>query len=161
MTETIIGRWFAQGNLRRERVVLVTKVYEPVNDPDKPNDIKGLCTKSGGSWKHLCNGCRPTTSICATCTTSTAARRGTKSGKRSNGKSGAAKWTTSAPATSPDGIWPKPRRRRRPGISWASPVNSTNTACSTVGLKWKSFRQRGTLASAWCAGDRWTADCSG
>jgi len=42
VTESIIGRWFAQGGQRRERVVLATKVYEPVNDPDKPNDIKGL-----------------------------------------------------------------------------------------------------------------------
>jgi len=42
LTESIIDRWFAQGNQRRERVVLATKVYEPIGDPDRPNDIKGL-----------------------------------------------------------------------------------------------------------------------
>jgi aryl-alcohol dehydrogenase-like predicted oxidoreductase len=42
-TEEIIGRWFAQGGLRREKVVLATKVYEPISSPvDGPNDVKGL-----------------------------------------------------------------------------------------------------------------------
>ncbi|WP_028562821.1 aldo/keto reductase [Paenibacillus pinihumi] len=42
-TETIIGKWFAQGGGRRERVVLATKVYEPICNPlDGPNDVKGL-----------------------------------------------------------------------------------------------------------------------
>ena len=31
-TETIIGRWLAQGGGRRERVVLATKVYAPMHD---------------------------------------------------------------------------------------------------------------------------------
>ena len=43
LTEKIIGRWFAQGGQRRERVVLATKVYEPISDPlDGPNDVRGL-----------------------------------------------------------------------------------------------------------------------
>lgn len=42
-TETIIGRWFAQGGNRRERVVLATKLYEKLNDPlDGPNDDRGV-----------------------------------------------------------------------------------------------------------------------
>ena len=42
-TEEIIGRWFAQGGGRRERVVLATKVYQPMRDPiDGPNDQPGL-----------------------------------------------------------------------------------------------------------------------
>jgi len=42
-TEEIIGRWFAQGGGRRERVVLATKVYNPMEDPlDGPNDGRGL-----------------------------------------------------------------------------------------------------------------------
>jgi aryl-alcohol dehydrogenase-like predicted oxidoreductase len=42
-TETYIGRWFAQGNNRRERVVLATKVSQPMKDPsDGPNDAQGL-----------------------------------------------------------------------------------------------------------------------
>lgn len=42
-TEKIIGNWFAQGNQRRERVVLATKTYEPMDDPvDGPNDARGI-----------------------------------------------------------------------------------------------------------------------
>lgn len=42
-TEEIIGRWFAQGGNRRERVVLATKVYQPMMDPlDGPNGEGGL-----------------------------------------------------------------------------------------------------------------------
>lgn len=43
LTESIIGKWFAQGGQRREKVVLATKVYEPISDPnDGPNDRRGL-----------------------------------------------------------------------------------------------------------------------
>lgn len=43
LTETIIGKWFAQGGNRREKVVLVTKVYEKINRAvDGPNDNPGL-----------------------------------------------------------------------------------------------------------------------
>jgi aryl-alcohol dehydrogenase-like predicted oxidoreductase len=43
LTETLIGRWFAQGGQRREKVVLATKVYEPMSNPlDGPNDARGL-----------------------------------------------------------------------------------------------------------------------
>lgn len=41
VTEAIIGRWFAQGGGRRERVVLATKVYNPMNkagDKDPNNE---------------------------------------------------------------------------------------------------------------------------
>lgn len=42
-TESIIGRWFAQGGGRRERVVLATKVHEDICDPtDGPNSAAGL-----------------------------------------------------------------------------------------------------------------------
>jgi aryl-alcohol dehydrogenase-like predicted oxidoreductase len=42
-TEEIIGRWFAQGGSRRERVVLATKVYGNMEDPnDGPNMESGL-----------------------------------------------------------------------------------------------------------------------
>ncbi|MCL6445061.1 MAG: aldo/keto reductase [Alicyclobacillus sp.] len=42
-TEEIIGRWFAQGGGRRERVVLATKVYGDGMDPnDGPNGVSGL-----------------------------------------------------------------------------------------------------------------------
>lgn len=42
-TEEIIGRWFAQGGGRREKVVLATKVYGDMHDPlDGPNRQAGL-----------------------------------------------------------------------------------------------------------------------
>ncbi len=42
-TEEIIGRWFAQGGGRREKVVLATKVFGEMGDPnDGPNDAEGL-----------------------------------------------------------------------------------------------------------------------
>lgn len=43
ITEEIIGRWFAQGNGRREKTVLATKVHEDMFDPlDGPNSAPGL-----------------------------------------------------------------------------------------------------------------------
>jgi aryl-alcohol dehydrogenase-like predicted oxidoreductase len=42
-TEEIIGRWFAQGGGRREKVILATKVYGTMRDEkDGPNDEPGL-----------------------------------------------------------------------------------------------------------------------
>ncbi|MCY2932300.1 MAG: aldo/keto reductase [Planctomycetota bacterium] len=42
-SESIIGRWFAQGGGRREKVVLATKVYQPMMDPaDGPNNDGGM-----------------------------------------------------------------------------------------------------------------------
>ncbi len=44
-TEEILGRWFAQGGNRREKVVLATKVYNPMDDEtDGPNDERSLST---------------------------------------------------------------------------------------------------------------------
>ena len=43
ITETIMGKWFAQGGNRRERVVLATKVHEEMWDKnDGPNSAGGL-----------------------------------------------------------------------------------------------------------------------
>lgn len=42
-TEEIIGRWFAQGGQRREKVILGTKVYGNMDDDSTdPNDARGL-----------------------------------------------------------------------------------------------------------------------
>jgi aryl-alcohol dehydrogenase-like predicted oxidoreductase len=42
-TEEIIGRWFQQGGGRREKVVLATKAYGDMNNPnDGPNAERGL-----------------------------------------------------------------------------------------------------------------------
>ena len=42
VTETLLGRWLAQGGGRRERIVLATKVYGPMSD--LPND-RGLSAR--------------------------------------------------------------------------------------------------------------------
>jgi aryl-alcohol dehydrogenase-like predicted oxidoreductase len=42
-TEEIIGKWFAQGGGRREKVILATKVYGDMHEIfDGPNDVPGL-----------------------------------------------------------------------------------------------------------------------
>lgn len=48
MTEELIGEWFAQGGGRRDKVVLATKVYNPMSD--WPND-RGL------SARHIIASC--------------------------------------------------------------------------------------------------------
>jgi aryl-alcohol dehydrogenase-like predicted oxidoreductase len=59
LTEEIIGRWFAQGGNRRERVVLATKVYGNMENPiDGPNMENGLSAYKirrhlAGSLKRL------------------------------------------------------------------------------------------------------------
>ena len=42
LSEQIIGRWFAEQAGRRERVVMATKVYQPMGNADDPNDAAGL-----------------------------------------------------------------------------------------------------------------------
>ena len=43
LTEEIVGRWFAQGGGRREKVVLATKSYSAMgNELDGPNDANGI-----------------------------------------------------------------------------------------------------------------------
>jgi aryl-alcohol dehydrogenase-like predicted oxidoreductase len=43
LTEEIIGRWFAQGGARRDKVVLATKVYSAMPESyDGPNESAGL-----------------------------------------------------------------------------------------------------------------------
>ena len=71
ITEQIIGRWFAQGGGRREKIVLATKVYGAMGD--WPNDTLPLgAATSAAPARRRCAGCRPTTSTSTRCTTSTA-----------------------------------------------------------------------------------------
>ena len=50
VTEQIIGRWFAQGGLRREKVVIATKLYGSMSD--WPNDT----FLSARNIRHACEG---------------------------------------------------------------------------------------------------------
>ena len=47
VTESIVGRWFAQGGSRRERVVLATKVFGDMDRPElpDPNMARGLSAR--------------------------------------------------------------------------------------------------------------------
>ena len=47
VTEQIVGRWFAQGGNRRERIVLATKVFNDMERPDQPdpNFAQGLSAR--------------------------------------------------------------------------------------------------------------------
>ncbi len=42
LTEQIVGRWFAQGGMRRERTILATKVYGGMQPDDAPNINRGF-----------------------------------------------------------------------------------------------------------------------
>src|SRR5918993_3601046 len=53
VTEQIVGRWMAQGNARRDRVVLATKVFGDMDAPGQPdpNAARGL---SAAKIIHMC-----------------------------------------------------------------------------------------------------------
>lgn len=81
ISEEIIGRWLAQGG-RRERIVLATKVYQPMGP------ARMIAASPRITFDRLvriaCAGCRQTTSTSTRCTTSIGARPGRRSGKRWN-----------------------------------------------------------------------------
>jgi aryl-alcohol dehydrogenase-like predicted oxidoreductase len=54
-TEQIIGRYFAQGGGRREKVVLATKVYNPMGRPD--HGTRDWPNYNGLSAKHIRQAC--------------------------------------------------------------------------------------------------------
>ncbi len=70
VTEQIIGRWLAQGGGRREKVVLATKVYGEMGDWPNEGRLSALHIRQ--ACEAASGGCRPTTSTCTRCTTSTA-----------------------------------------------------------------------------------------
>ena len=80
VTEQIIGRWLAQGGGRREQIVLATKVYGRMGTGRTTRGCRR--STSAARATRACVACRPTTSISTRCTTSIAARRGTRSGRR-------------------------------------------------------------------------------
>ena len=74
------------------------------------------------------SGCVPTTSTSIRCTTSTATRRGTRSGRRWSCSCSRARSSTSARATSRDGTSRARTRSRARGTSWGWP---RSRACTT------------------------------
>ncbi len=81
VTEQIVGRWFAQGGGRREKVVIATKVYGKMGE--WPNEFESLCPAyPPGVWKVRSRDCKRITLTCTRCTTWTASRPGRRSGRR-------------------------------------------------------------------------------
>jgi aryl-alcohol dehydrogenase-like predicted oxidoreductase len=108
ITEQIIGRWFAQGDNRREKTVLATKLYGEMGDWPNQSRVSALNIKR--ACEAHCAACKPTTSICIRCTTSTALRRGKNlAGDGSAGRS-KAKCCTSVRRTSPAGTSRRPMK---------------------------------------------------
>ena len=70
-TESIVGRWFAQGGGRREKVVLATKVFGADGGVAQRRRPLRAAT-SATPARRACAACRPTTSTSTRCTTSTA-----------------------------------------------------------------------------------------
>ncbi|MFN8420374.1 MAG: aldo/keto reductase [Anaerolineae bacterium] len=58
LTEEIIGRWFAQGNGRREQVVLATKVYGQMNNDNNPPPNEDRGVSSYKVRKHVTDSLR-------------------------------------------------------------------------------------------------------
>ena len=94
-TEEIIGRWFAKGGGRREKVVLATQGLRadgrlaergPTLGARDPQGVRGVAQAAAA----------PTTSTCIRCTTSTATRGGTRSGRRWSCSCSRARSSTSA-----------------------------------------------------------------
>ena len=80
-TEQIIGRWFAQGGGRRDKVVLATKVYGRMGEWPNQSRLSAVHIKRAceDSLRRLA---RRTGSICIRCIMSIGTRRGKKSGRR-------------------------------------------------------------------------------
>ncbi|CAM5631699.1 hypothetical protein SVIOM74S_04132 [Streptomyces violarus] len=125
LSEEIIGRWLAQGGGWRDRIVCArsTSPWAPARTTSISRP-----TRSAGQPRPASDGCRPITSTCTRCTTSTARHRGTRSGRPWSNSSARARSPTSAAATSPAGTSPPHSRKRTSGISWAS---CPSRACTT------------------------------
>ena len=79
ISEEIIGRWLAQDG-RRERIVLATKVYQPMGNG--PNDRRLSAYHIRKAAKTAFAGCRPITSTSTKCTTSIGRPLGKRSGRQ-------------------------------------------------------------------------------
>jgi len=150
VTEQILGRWFAQGGDRRQRVVLATKVFGDMDPPDRPdpNFARGLsarkiilaCENSlrrmQTDWidlyqmHHVDRAC-PWDEVWQ------AMERLVQEGKI----------RTSARRISPPGISPRPSTRPGSGTSWVWSRNRASTTSKHAPSNSRCFRPVGT--SAW------------
>ena len=92
ISEEIIGRWLQRTGRRH---ISCLEVYQPMARPERPAlsayRIRRAC-------RRACGGCRPITSTCTRCTTSTGPRR-RRSGRPWSSSSARARSPTSAAAT--------------------------------------------------------------
>lgn len=73
-TEQVLGRWFAQGGGRREKVVLATKVFGRMGD--WPNQSRVSALHSSVPVRPACGACRQIASTSIRCITSIGKRLG-------------------------------------------------------------------------------------
>ena len=112
VTEQIIGRWFAQGRrAAREGRAGHQGLWRDGRRAERARPVGAA--HPPGLRGRACGGCRPTTSTCTRCTTSTATRPGRRSGRRWSCWCSRARCSTSAAATSPAGTSPRRRSRGR------------------------------------------------
>ena len=124
-TEEIVGRWFAQGGGRREKVVMATKLYGDMGEWPNEGRLSALNIRRAcdASLKRL------QTDYIDLYQMHHIDRHtgGTKSGRAWRSCVTRARSFTWAPPTSPAGTSRGPRRRRPVATSWASSANSPST----------------------------------
>ena len=118
VTEQIIGRWFAQGGGRREKIVLATKVYGDMGDWPERARLSALPHPPRLRGQPAPPADRPHRPL-PDAPRRPRARRGRRSGRRWSCSCSRARCSTSAAATSPAGT-----SRRRNEIAAARATSS-------------------------------------
>ena len=130
-TEKIIGRWFAQGGGRREKIVLATKVYGAMGDWPNDGRLSALHIRARVRRQPAPPADRPHRPL------PDAPRRPRRAVGRDLAGDGA-RWSsrarspTSAAATSPAGTSPRRNEAARPRHFSASSASRASTTCSTA-----------------------------
>ena len=160
VTEQIIGRWFAQGGGRREKVVLATKVYGKMGD--WPNDqglsARHIVTACEASLRRLQTDCIDLYQMHHVSPDDAVGGDLAGDGDRSSRR---ARCSTSARPTSPAGTSPRRRSRptRRHFLGLVSEQCIYNLLTRHVELEVMPGGA-GSTASASSRGRRCTAGCS-
>ena len=157
-TEQIIGRWFAQGGGRRDKVVLATKVYGGRDPWPNTSRLSAL---------HIRQACEDSLRRLQTDHIDLYQMHhvdrdtpGTRSGRRWTSWSPRARCCTSAAPTSPAGISCRPTRRPGAAARSASSPSRASTTCAPARSSWRCSRPPRRTASASSRGARWAAASS-
>ena len=159
ISEEYIGRWLAQGSGRRDKIVLATKLYQPMGAG--PND-RGL------SAYHIRKACEDSLRRLGTdhidlyqmhhVDRSTPWEEIWQAMEQ---LVTAARWSTSVAATSPAGTSPLHRASPPPAASWAWYRSRASTTSPPAPSSWRSSPRCGTSVwDSFCTA-LWAAACSG